>query len=106
MKDFRIEFLVFSYEDKSSGTIDSIPECTKFFYRKAESMEQIVKAIKNQKSVKSQLIEFENNGPTKSTIHLDTEGMENVAHYWIEIIQGIYDKETEVFEPTTESDIF
>jgi len=106
MNDYRIEFLVFSYEDKASGTIDSMPECTKLFYRKAESMKQIVNAIKNQKSVKSQLLETESNGPTKSTIHLDTNGMENVAHYWISIIQGNYDKETEVFEPTIESDIF
>jgi len=79
VKDFLIEFEIYSYDDKDSGTINSMPEISKVFYRKAENIQQMVKAIKSQKSIRSQLIETETQGPTKSRIHLNTRGMENVA---------------------------
>lgn len=106
VKDFLIEFEIYSYDDKDSGTINCMPEISKVFYRKAESIEQMVNAIKSQKSIRPQLIETETQGPTKARIELKTNGMENVAHYSIVIIEGSYDKDIEEFNATNPGDMY
>jgi len=106
MKEFLIEFEIYSYDEKDSGTINPDPEISKVFYRKAENIKQMVNAIKSQKSIRPQLIETQTQGPTKARIELNTQGMENVAHYSIVIIEGSFDKEIEEFNATNPGDMY